>query len=374
MLPLSVPSHSHDNQQSLLLAWVSTQIHLSRPRLKLILEHYGTFQQGVQDNFSALRRLPKNDWLAKFHNQDVAQQVDEFATILQQSEIKLVSYLDEKYPEKFQVLQDPPLVLYYQGDWSAVYQKQLITVVGTRHPSFYGKKLVTEILAPVCQLGVGVVSGLARGIDTLAHQTALAKQATTIAVIGSGLDASSFYPRENWELRQQILDQAGLILSEYPPGTPPNTFHFPRRNRLLAALSEVTWIVQAGIKSGSLITALAAQDLGKTVATTPGSIYDASVSGNLNLLKNGASYISQPEDILQLLGLRRHPPIVPAQTPQFNSPEEQLIWQKLSLEPQLADHISLQTGLDIQTLNGILTMLELNNLAICVGENKWIRG
>jgi DNA processing protein len=220
-----------------------------------------------------------------------------------------------------------------------------------------------------------VVSGLALGVDTLAHQIALQAQSATVGIIGSGLDFDSFYPAENWGLKQQILEQGGLVISEYPPGTEPVSYNFPKRNRLLAALGSVVWVVQAGQKSGSLITASLARDLGKTVATVPGSIYDDSLAGNLNLLRDGANLILEFTDLWQLLGLSKYQPVtVNREQPVFNSAEEQLVWQQLSAEPQLLEDLSRRLQMEIQELSQHLTMLELHNLAVCVGENLWVRG
>lgn len=364
----------HNSLQSLYLAWLSTKVNLNINRLKIISNNYQQIFEGIEDNFEKIKKIPKNDWIKNFDNLNYKNQLENFEELLSRNQISLVSYLDDNYPGNLNILSEIPIILYYQGSLPALKKQQLMTVVGSRNPSYYSKKIINEILAPICQMGVTIVSGMAYGVDTLAHQTALEKQATTIGVIGSGLDKTSFYPKENWQLGQQILNQNGLIISEYPPETPPNNYNFPKRNRILAALSEITWVIQASIKSGSLITALVAQELGKTVATTPGSIYDQTLGGNLKLLKDGANYISDPEDVIQLLGLSLHPKINYFQTPTFRSEQEKVIWQNLSLEPQPAEQISQKIGLDIQKLSGLLTMLELENLAICIGENKWIRG
>jgi DNA processing protein len=309
-----------------------------------------------------------------FQPANCPEQIDKFQKDLTEHDLQIVSILNPDYCPKFRILAEPPLVLYYQGELSSLLETQLLTVVGSRSAGLYAQQLLKKVLEPLCRLGLGVVSGLALGVDTLGHQTAADSQALNIAVIGSGLDRSSFYPKENWRLMQQILEQGGLILSEYTPGTPPNNYHFPRRNRLLAALSELTWVVQAGLKSGSLITATAAQELGKTVATTPGSVLEPELAGNLKLLKDGANLVSEPEDVLQILGLSQHPKIQAPTEPSFGSPEEKLIWQHLSLVPQPAEELAKQTGLNINQLGSLLTMLELQNLAICTGDNLWLRG
>jgi len=361
--------------ESVLLAFLQNWLRLTPTRLKLILQTYPSLSEALADDFRLLVNLPKTDWLAKFDRQVLHNELPKFQQKLVSENIQVCSILDATYPPSLNNLTDPPLVLYYQGNWSVLNQYKWLTVVGSRMPTIYTKKVLQNILEPACRSGVGVVSGLALGVDTLAHQIALQAQSATVGIIGSGLDLASFYPAENWALKQQILDQGGLVISEYPPGTEPASYNFPRRNRLLAALGNLVWVVQAGLKSGSLITASFARDLGKTVATVPGSIYDETLLGNLNLLRDGANLILEFADLWQLLGLSRHQPTISQHSePEFTCLQEKLVWQQLSAEPQLLEDLSQRLQMDIQELSQHLTMLELNNLAVCVGENLWVRG
>jgi len=361
--------------ESVVLAFLQDWLRLTPTRLKLILQTYLSLNEALADDFRLLAKLPKTDWLAKFDRQVLETELPKFYQRLISQDIQVCSILDVTYPTNLNHLAEPPLVLYYQGNWSVLNQYKWLTVVGSRMPTVYTKKVLQNILEPVCQAGVGVVSGLALGVDTLAHQIALQARSATVGIIGSGLDFDSFYPAENWGLKQQILEQGGLVISEYPPGTEPVSYNFPKRNRLLAALGSVVWVVQAGQKSGSLITASLARDLGKTVATVPGSIYDETLAGNLNLLRDGANLILEFADLWQLLGLSKYQPVtVNREQPVFNSAEEQLVWQQLSAEPQLLEDLSRRLQMEIQELSQHLTMLELHNLAVCVGENLWVRG
>jgi len=361
--------------ESVVLAFLQDWLRLTPTRLKLILQTYLSLNEALADDFRLLAKLPKTDWLAKFDRQVLETELPKFYQRLVSQDIQVCSILDVTYPTNLNHLAEPPLVLYYQGNWSVLNQYKWLTVVGSRMPTVYTKKVLQNILELVCQAGVGVVSGLALGVDTLAHQIALQARSATVGIIGSGLDFDSFYPAENWGLKQQILEQGGLVISEYPPGTEPVSYNFPKRNRLLAALGSVVWVVQAGQKSGSLITASLARDLGKTVATVPGSIYDETLAGNLNLLRDGANLILEFADLWQLLGLSKYQPVtVNREQPVFNSAEEQLVWQQLSAEPQLLEDLSRRLQMGIQELSQHLTMLELHNLAVCVGENLWVRG
>lgn len=371
------PNYQGINQE-ILLAYLSTKINLNPRRTQLILANYENLVEAVHDNFGKLN-FEKEKWLQKWQKPEyLNSDLQQFEQTLNFYQVKLLTSLNPLYPNKLKILQNYPIVLYYQGNLDLIYSKQTITVVGSRMVEKYSQIILEKILKPACKLGVVVVSGLAIGLDSLAHQNALEANSTTIGVIGSGLDEASFYPQSNLNLKKQILEKNGLVLSEYFVETRASKFTFPARNRILAALSEVTWVVQASPKSGSLITGNKARDLSKTVATTPASILSESFAGNIELLKNGANMITQTEDILQLLNLKTHALYLEESFEKneltFESKEEETIYKILDLQGQNVEEISLKSGLEVNQIVGHLTMLELNNFAINMGENVWIKG
>jgi DNA processing protein len=313
----------------------------------------------------------KLKWLQKFDISKVEKDMEELQNNLTLNKISLLSHNDSDYPPSLKSLEDFPLILYYQGNITKLNEVPCLTVVGSRNTDIYAHLLLDKILAPACRLGVGVVSGLALGIDGISHQIALDNESYTVAVIGSGLDQKSFYPHQNWGIRNKILELGGCIISEYPPNKMSNIYTFPQRNRILAALTELTWVVQASVKSGSLITALKARDLGKNLATTPADIRNLSYDGNIKLIKEGCEIITEAEDIISLLGLKVHNEIQPPAKLTFNSKEEKEVYEKLSIQPQSIEKLSQIIGSTDLTLQ--LTMLELAGLAMNVGENSWIR-
>lgn len=361
-----------DISENALLTYLSGEVNLNPIRFKEVFSLYESLNAAVFDDFNKFDKR-KNKWLEKWKGFDKTK-FDKMMESLQVNEISVLTIFDENYPEKLKILDDYPLVLYYQGDLSLFDKKEVITVVGSRNYTRYAEILLNKTLKPTCQAGVGVVSGLALGIDGLSHQVALEGGSFTIAVIGSGLDDKSFYPSSNLGLKKQIIEQGGLVLSEYPPGFEATRFTFPRRNRILSALSELTWIVQAAKKSGTLITASLSRDLGKTVATTPGSVFEATLAGNLELIKDGASLITEPEDIFMLLGLKAYPEIVTERKIEFGSENEKKVYNILSLTPRLAEDVAGELDMKMTEINGVLTMLELSGLATSLGENQWIRG
>ncbi|MEO7778112.1 MAG: DNA-processing protein DprA [Fibrobacteria bacterium] len=215
----------------------------------------------------------------------------------QRLKVRIVSDRSAAYPASLRTLPQPPPFLFMAGTWRREDAKSL-AVVGTRYPSGYGARMAKELSAGMAEAGFTVVSGLARGIDTLAHEAALAAGAHTVAVLGSGLDW--IYPPENVNLARRIAKQ-GCILSEFPMGAAPNAKHFPRRNRIISALSMGTLVVEAGNDSGALITADYAADQGREVFAVPGAVHQPGSQGTHKLIQQGAHLVERAEDMIRLL-------------------------------------------------------------------------
>ncbi|WP_240375301.1 DNA-processing protein DprA [Bacillus piscicola] len=208
--------------------------------------------------------------------------------------IQILTRFDDEYPERLLHIYDPPWILYAKGSVELLQRQRSLAVVGTRTPTDYGKKALHYLLPPLIKKKVLIVSGLARGIDTLAHHITLRSQGRTIAVLGSGFDY--IYPRENTNLAMNIASHH-LLLSEFPPSVPPQKWHFPMRNRLISGLSDITFIAEAGERSGSLITAYQALDQGKEVRALPGTIFSSMSKGTNHLIAEGADPVKSPHDL-----------------------------------------------------------------------------
>lgn len=202
--------------------------------------------------------------------------------IYQQCEV--VGFFDDVYPQKLRQIYRPPIILFAQGDISLL-AKETMTIVGSRYPTNYSERVINCIVPNLIRQGIVVASGLAKGVDSLAHQAALRNQGKTIAVIGNGLNHS--YPRQNFDLQKEII-QNGLVVSEYLPDTPPRPFRFPERNRILAGLSRGVIITEAKAKSGSLITANLAMQENRDVYAVPGPITNQLSAGPNQLIEDGA--------------------------------------------------------------------------------------
>jgi DNA processing protein len=210
---------------------------------------------------------------------------------------RVVTLVDDTYPPLLKEIPDPPLVLHFRGDVSLL-ARTSIAVVGSRRASPYGVNAASHLARQLAGAGIVIVSGLARGIDAAAHHAALEAGGTTIAVLGTGIDV--VYPRGNARLFQRI-EEHGLIVSEFPPGSPPLPIHFPIRNRVISGLAQGTVIVEATARSGSLITARMAAEQNRDVFAVPGSIFAAGSEGTHRLIQYGAKLVHDVNDVLEEL-------------------------------------------------------------------------
>ncbi|MCW8093472.1 DNA-processing protein DprA [Alteromonas sp. ASW11-130] len=209
---------------------------------------------------------------------------------------RIISVFCSSYPETLRQLSSPPLVLFVKGSMQLITQPS-IAIVGSRRCTHPGKQIAHQFAGQLAENGWSVVSGLAAGIDAAAHEGALKGPAKTIAVIGTGPD--KVYPARNHKLHDKILSHGGVVVSEFWPGTPPRASHFPRRNRIIASMSMGTLVIEAAIKSGTLITANLAIDLGREVFAVPGNIFNSTSEGCHYLIQQGAKLVFKVEDIIE---------------------------------------------------------------------------
>lgn len=286
---------------------------------------------------------------------------------MEQNGIRAIGYNSDEYPDHLRsLLADPPVVLYCRGDASLLAdESRNIAVVGTRTITRYGKDVTTQFVRAFAYEGLCVVSGGARGVDSLAHRTALECGGKTIAVLGCGVDIA--YPPENKELLNEIA-QNGLVVSEYPPGTPPNQFRFPERNRLIAAFSSGVLVTEAGLKSGSLITADLAIEQGKELYVVPGSVFSKQSEGcNSKIKECQAAAVTVPEDILGAVA-RKDDNELGVQL----SLEQSRIVEILSKEESMHFSELLESsGLSTGELSALLSEMEIYGMVNKLGGNYY---
>jgi len=279
-------------------------------------------------------------------------------------EIRKISIDDKEYPKLLKEIKDPPEFLYVRG--KILSEDSFFAVVGTRRFSSYGKEVTLEIAGDLAEAGLTIVSGLAPGIDTFAHQATIERKKRTIAVLGTGIDERSIYPQSNLNLARKIIETEGCLISEYPPGTPGSQFTFPQRNRIISGLSLGALVVEAKEKSGALITANWAKKQGRKVFAVPGLIYSSNSKGCHYLIKNGAKLVENANDILLELNLSltTRPGRVEGETE-----EENLILNALKEESLYIDKIIEKTKLSAASVASTIAILEIKGKVKNLGEN-----
>ena len=277
--------------------------------------------------------------------------------------VRAVTRVGEGYPEALETIYDPPPTLFVKGraDLSA---ERMFSIVGSRRASRDGQRAAREIAEGLALHGVTVVSGMARGIDTCAHEGALNGGGPTIAVLGCGPDV--IYPPENERLEARILDSDGAVISEYPPGVPPLAHNFPARNRIISGLSRGTLLVEGAEKSGAMITVTHAMEQGRDVFAVPGGIYSPQSAIPNRLIVEGATPVLSPWEILEPYRWgQREQPVLSEGVPEVElDEEERRVVEPLKIEELSFEELISRTGISPSWLNSHLTILELRGIIV----------
>ena len=294
--------------------------------------------------------------------------LDQVWAQIQAHNIQVITWEDAKYPRRLAEIDQSPPVLYIRGDYLPE-DEWAVAIVGTRRITAYGRQVTEEIASHLARSGVTVVSGLARGVDGVAHQAALNAGGRTLAVLGSGVNR--VYPPEHRRLADQIISHGGLI-SDYAPGTPPEASNFPPRNRIISGLSLAVVVVEAGETSGALITANFAAEQGREVFAVPGNILAPQSQGTNRLVQQGAHPLLRVKDLIDALELRavvEHKAarlVLPADT------VEATLLSVLGPEPVHVDDIRSQTGMPIEKVSATLALMELKGMVRQVGGMNYV--
>lgn len=283
-------------------------------------------------------------------------------------EIKKISIKGKDFPECLKEIKDPPETIFYKGELPKR-NNDCFAIVGTRLCSEYGKRAACEFAANLSEAGLTIVSGLAPGIDTASHRAVVEKKKKTIAVLGTGIDEQSIYPKENIPLSRKILETGGCLISELPPGTNGSKITFPARNRIISALSVGVLVVEAKEKSGSLITAGFARSQNKKLFAVPGSIYSANSKGANALIKKGAQLVENSDDILKALKLLPRRGKLSFKSVLGENDEENLILQAIKEEALYIEKIIEKTNLPASAVLGTLAILEIQGKVRNLGNN-----
>lgn len=339
-------------------------------RFKLLLDHFGDLEKAWRASDADLKAagLDRRSIEALIATRQTIS-LDEELEKLQQEGARTITWQDADYPPRLRHVHSAPPVLYVKGD-ILPQDEWAVAVVGTRSSRAYGRQMVEEIGGDLARSGITVVSGLARGIDSLAHRAALRAGGRTIAVLGCGIDI--IYPHEHTDLARKIVDR-GAIITEYPLGTQPEGGNFPPRNRIISGLSLGTLVIEAGKRSGALITADYALEQGREVFALPGNANSPKSQGTNRLIQDGAAkLVMAVEDILEELNLTL---VEQHQEVRMAVPEDEKeaqILQCISTEPIHVDEIGQRTSLPISEVTSTLAMMELKGMVRQVGGMNYV--
>lgn len=336
--------------------WLSTVEGIGHIRMKQIMDYFGSLQDAwcaKPEDFRCIPGLPDKIINQIFirKGQDMIREIEGYKN----KGIDIVTIECSEYPERLKEIFDPPYVLYFKGMFKEC--KKYVAVVGSRHCTSYGRMVARNITRELCSYDIGIISGMARGIDTEAHIGTLEGRGFTCAVLGCGCDIA--YPPENKKLMMEI-ESSGTVISEYPPGTGPSPYNFPARNRIISGLSDGVLIVEAGEKSGALITANFALEQGRDVFAVPGSILSSPSKGTNLLIKDGAKLVTNIEDILSELGIEER------ESKKTNNvcmtPGEKALMDIIEDNPLYVDELFRKISLKVGEVNSLLTALEIKGL------------
>ena len=297
--------------------------------------------------------------------------VDRYARILEDQRIRVLLREDAEYPIALDTTHTPPEVLFLRGNPPPATVS--IACVGTRRPSSYGQECVKRLLGPVATAGIPIISGLALGIDAIAHRVALEHGGYTCGVLGSGVDDASITPSSNLPLAQQILDAGGGILSEFGPGTPGFKQHFPIRNRVIAGIAQALVVIEATMDSGTMITARCAAEADRELLAVPGPIWSDYSMGTHHLIRSlGAAICAEAQDIFNALALDRVQVCQVSQTALPITPDERSLLSFLR-RPVTVDELARSADWPIGRIHQALSMLELKQFVKRIDALTWAK-
>jgi len=342
-------------------------------RLKRLHNFFPSLKQAFQASVSELMEAGLEQNIAQeFTIKRNTIDPDKELEFYQKENLKVLTFKDSQYPEILKQIYNPPALLFYRGNLDAL-QHNALAVVGTRKISNYGRQIVPPLIQDLVKNNLSIVSGLALGIDSLAHSSTLEINGKTIAVLGSGLDKANIYPFSNRYLAQKIIEKKGILISEYPIGTLPLKHNFPARNRIISGLGLGTLVVEAGESSGALITAKYALNQNREVFAVPGPIHSNTSIGTNNLIKQGAKPATCVEDILEELNIEKIEEFSANKKILPSSPVEQKILEILNTEPKHIDKISKQTRLSAAEINSNLIIMEMKGMVKNLGNQNYVK-
>lgn len=338
-------------------------------RLRILLEHFGDIERAWQASAQELYAIGLSSKVVDNFLQVRSQvSLDRIWENIQTHGILVLTWEDDGYPKRLMEIDQPPPVLYLRGsllpedDWA-------VAIVGTRRVTAYGRQVAENVSGFLARNGITVISGLARGVDAIAHKAALDNGGRSLAVLGSGVD--HIYPPEHRKLAEELMKN-GALISDYALGTPPESLNFPPRNRIISGLAQAVVIVEAGERSGALITASFAADQGRDVFAVPGNINAPQSIGTNRLIQQGAHPLVDPQEILEILNITMVSHHQTARNMLPADATEAVLMKTISQEPLHIDEICYHASMPIEKVAATLAMMELKGMVRQLGGMHYV--
>lgn len=339
-------------------------------RLKKLFDYFGSFKNIWNGKISEFNQFKFPEKLIEsFKLARKNLDTEEYFLRLQKEGIKVVTFFDKNYPALLKEIADPPVIIYYQGEINSEILTECFGVVGTRKPTGYGRVVTEKLSKELSESGLTIVSGLARGIDTIAHKAAIDAGGKTLAVLGGGL--FQIFPAENLRLAEKIASGFGAVLTEFPPAYPHLAGNFPARNRIISGLSKGVLVTEAAEDSGSLITARLALEQGREVFAVPGPITSSMSEGTSFLLKEGAKLVSSAQDILDELGVKPRSQ-VDLSSIDLTGDEAEIL-ELIKDESRHVDEIARILKKPVSVVSGVLLKLEIIGIVKNLGAGNYTK-
>ncbi len=366
----------NENEIKFLLAFSFCQIN-TRKKLSKIKSHFDDLEK-AWNNSEKLRQvglISKQEFqrISEFQS---SSKINRLMEMLADFQITPIDFESTYYPPLLKEIDNPPEIIFARGDISLLKEKS-ITIVGSRKNTVYGERVAQKIASEISRAGIAVVSGLALGIDSIAHRAVLDHEGKTIAVLASGIDDASITPKTHFHLAKKILSSGGLLISEYFPLAPALKQNYIARNRIMAGISLGTLVIEAAQKSGSLITARFALESGREVFSVPGSIFCPQSAGTHNLIKEGAKLVCSVNDILEELDPLYNKTDLQKEDRQEElthfSENEKKLWKILGTMPIFIDRIISLSKLNQVEVARILSKWEIEGKIVNIGQNNFVK-
>lgn len=335
-------------------AWIKLSLArgVGEETLKVLVQKFGSPRGVIQASGRRLRDVASNE-IAENIRKCIDLDVEKHISLMNSLGVKLISFMGGEYPERLKRLPYAPPLLYVRGDLRD--DEPSIAVIGSRRASHYGKVIAERFARELARVGLTIISGLARGVDTCAHRGALEENGRTIAVLGCGIDR--VYPSENVYLMEKII-MNGACISEFPIGTYPFAGNFPQRNRIISGLSDAILVIEATERSGTFTTVKWALEQGKEVFAVPGNITQETSKGTNRLIMDGARPVTCTQDIIDALKLDR---IIEMRELPSLTEDEKEVYESVGNTPTHIDQLSISLSIPVSRLSGILLSLELKS-------------